>query len=303
MITYYKRALKDRKLKKLKSFERGCWINVVNPTEKEISYLSKNYELDEQNIISGTDKNEIPRVEKSDEGVYILLKILSPNKKELETFLILITKKFILTLSKTQPKFITNIIDGSTKFTTTLKITSLLTLLSTINAEFEKATLRIVRAVNSEKKSLMDKLSEKDINSLLIQEDTLNNYVSSYYYTSLVYERIIKYIKLIDEDKEEMEDLKIEARQGLDLCKASLKKISNLRNHLEITLSNRLNKLITALTIFTILISVPAAISGIYGMNIALPLQNSPFAFIYVIAGIVLMWTIFLLYLKRKSRL
>ncbi|MBT4334446.1 magnesium transporter CorA family protein [archaeon] len=301
MITYYKKALKDRKLKKLKSYEKGCWVNVVNPTEKEIKYLSETYELDEQNIISGTDKNEIPRVEKSEEGIYILLKILSPNKKELETFLIVITKNFILTLSRTQPKFITNLIDGTTKFTTTLKITSLLKLLATINEEFEKATLRIVRSVNSEKKSLIDKLSERDINSLLLQEDTLNNYVSSYYYTSLVYERIIKHIKLLDEDKEQMEDLKIEARQGLDLCRASLKKISNLRNHLEVTLSNKLNKLITALTVFTILITVPAAISGIYGMNITLPLQNNPFAFYYILASIVAIWGIFIFYLKQKN--
>ena len=301
MITYYKKALKDRKLKKLKSYEKGCWVNVVNPTEKEIKYLSETYELDEQNIISGTDKNEIPRVEKSEEGIYILLKILSPNKKELETFLIVITKNFILTLSRTQPKFITNLIDGTTKFTTTLKITSLLKLLATINEEFEKATLRIVRRVNSEKKSLIDKLSERDINSLLLQEDTLNNYVSSYYYTSLVYERIIKHIKLLDEDKEQMEDLKIEARQGLDLCRASLKKISNLRNHLEVTLSNKLNKLITALTVFTILITVPAAISGIYGMNITLPLQNNPFAFYYILASIVAIWGIFIFYLKQKN--
>ena len=36
MINYYRRALKDKKLKKLKTFEKGCWINVENPTEKEI---------------------------------------------------------------------------------------------------------------------------------------------------------------------------------------------------------------------------------------------------------------------------
>ena len=107
----------------------------------------------------------------------------------------------------------------------------------------------------------------------------------------------------MDEDKEQMEDLKIEARQGLDLCRASLKKISNLRNHLEITISNKLNKLITALTIFTILISVPAAISGIYGMNIALPIQNNPVVFYYILASIVVLWTGFLLYLKKKSHI
>ncbi len=301
MITYYKRELKGKKMKKIKSFEKNCWINVVNPTEKEISYLTKSYDLDEPNLISGTDKNEVPRVERDNKTLYIILKILSSNKRDLETFLIIMSKDYILTLSKNQPKFIDEIINNATKFVTTKKITCLMTLLLKINNEFEKSTLQITKQVNSEKRAIVEKPTEKDLDNLLFQEEALNHFVSSYKYTNLVYERIIKQINFMEEDEEQMQDLKIEAKQGLDLCLASLKTISNLRNHLEVSLSNRLNKVITLLTIFTVVITVPAAISGLYGMNIILPLQNSPNIFFYLLGTIVIFWAMFILYLKKKE--
>jgi magnesium transporter len=302
MIDYYKRLPQNRKLKKLNNFEKGCWINVINPSDKEIDALTKDFDLDKQNLISGIDKNEVPRVEKDEKELYIILKILSSNQKELDTMLILITPKFILTLTRTQPKFINQIVLGNTKFITTQKIGSMLMLLSKINAEFEKATLSTARSVNAEKRAVIGKMSERDVDNLLIHEETLNGFVSAYHYTNLVYERINKHINFQEEENEElMEDLIIEAKQGADLCKSSLKTISNLRNHLEVSLSNKLNKVITLLTIFTILVSVPAAISGLYGMNVLLPMQNSTYIFYYVLGLIVILWASFILYLKKRD--
>ena len=302
MIEYYKRLPTHKKLKKLDIFQTGCWINVINPSDQEIDFLTKEFDLDKPNLISGLDKNEVPRVEKDETDLYIILKILSSNERELDTLLILKTPKFILTLTRTQPKFITQIISGSTKFITSQRVGSMLTLLSKINTEFEKATLAIAKSVNSEKKTSVGKLSEKDIDKLLNHEEELNSFVSAYHYTNLVYERIDKYTNFKEERNEDlMEDLIIEAKQGADLCKSSLKTISNLRNHLEVTFSNRLNKVITLLTIFTILVSVPAAISGLYGMNVLLPMQDNQNIFFYVLGLIVIIWTSFILYLKKSN--
>ena len=136
---------------------------------------------------------------------------------------------------------------------------------------------------------------------MLEQEDTLNDFVSSYYYINLLYERIIRKIKFFEQDKEILEDLIVEANQGFNLCKSSLKTISNIRSYYDILLSNKLNNIITILTIFTILISFPAAISGIYGMNIILPLQKNPFTFRYILIFVGIVWMGFILYLKKKK--
>ncbi len=299
MISYFKRTIKDRKLKKIPEFKTGCWINVVDPTEEEISFLEKRFSLDKQNLKSGLDENEVPRVESEKTRHYILLKTIQPHlEKEMETILIVLDENFILTLSKNKPNFIESIEGGRIKFITTRRKQALLKIFSLLNKEFEKSTLRIVKKVRKEKKKYQN-LGEKEINELLLQEDKLNDLVFTYYYSILVYKKIIKNIKFFEEDRELIEDLIIEAEQGFNLCKSSLKTISNIRNSSFIFLSNRLNKVINLLTVLTILISIPAAISGIYGMNVLLPFQHNPHIFYYIIGVILFSWIIFIAYLKK----
>jgi len=299
MISFYKRTIKEKELKKINNFEKGCWINIIDPTKKELDYLIEEFDLDEQNLLSGLDPNEIPRVEFDDKTVYVIITIISPaNKEEVHTCLIIITNDFILTLCRNKPEFMNDIIEGRTEFITTQKLKCLLTLLSKINKEFEKETNSIVKLVSSKKKSIGG-LNEKDMNILLQQENILNSFVSAYYHTNLLYDRIIKNIRFYEQDKDIIEDLIIEAKQGLDLCQLSLKTITNIRNHLEISLSTKLNKVITLLTTLTIFISVPAAVSGLYGMNIVLPFQEHNYIFYLVLLTIIMIWIGLLLYFRK----
>ena len=301
MITYYKSSLKLPELKEIEKFEKGCWINVTNPTEEEISILEKEYDLYRQNILAGLDKNEIPRFEVDEGQTYIITKTVSySNKNDLQTLLIVITDNFILTLSNQKTRFADDIILGKKRFTTTQKLKSLIIILSKINKDFEDTTLKIVRSVNS-KKSSINELSEKDINTLLENESILNNFVSNYFYISRVYNQTLKNIKFFEEDKDIIEDMVIDTKQGQELCQSALTTISNIRNHYVIILSNKLNKVITLLTIFTVMISIPAAISGLYGMNLVLPLQNSRYMFGAIVAFIIVIWTVLLIYFRKQK--
>ncbi|RLJ10338.1 MAG: hypothetical protein DRP15_00175 [Candidatus Aenigmatarchaeota archaeon] len=299
MISYFRRTVKDDRLKRLKKPESGCWINVVNPEEDEINYLSEELGFDRENIISGLDPNEIPRIDFVNGDIYVFVKVILPNADGLGTFLIAVTDKYLLTLSRHEATCVKKILEYKVRFITTQKLKCLINLLSLINKEFEIATLNILKIVNTRKR--MIKLKEKDVNILLEQEDILNQLVSSYYYMNLLYERMVNKINFFKEDKEILEDLIIEAQQGFNICKSSLKTISNIRSYYTILLSNKLNRIITLLTIFTIFISIPAAISGIYGMNVLLPLQKDPFAFWYILFIIFLIWMIFVVYLKKED--
>jgi len=299
MITYFKRTIRDKRIKRLPKFAIGSWINVVDPTIEEIRYLCKTFGLDKRNLLSSLDQNEIPRMEEDAESLYIFTKTMV-GSNELQTYLIVISEKFILTVSKNEPEFIKTILNNKIEFITTQKLKCLIKLLSMINKEFEKSTMNIVKLVNV-KKNLTSKLKEHDVNELLKYEDILNSFVSSYYYMNLLYQRIIKRIRFFESDKEILEDLIVEANQGFDLCKSSLKTISNIRNYYLVLLSNKLNRIITILTIFTIFLSIPAAISGIYGMNVKLPLQENPLAFYYILPFIAMCWIFFLAYLKRQD--
>lgn len=301
MINYFKSTPNQPKLKKIGSFQAGCWINVINPTPRELDELSKIFQLDKKNLRSGLDQNELPRVDFADNQNYIFVKIIQPSTKvDLHTFLIIVTNKFILTLSKDLPSFMGSILKGEIEFLTSERPKCVMRLFSIINKEFEDATVEIVKLVSS-KKTIVKKLKERDVNEVLEQEDTLNNLVTVYYYTNLLYDRIIKKMKILKTDKETLEDLVVESHQGYNLCRSSLKTISHIRNRYNILLSNRLNRVITILTIFTIFISIPAAISGLYGMNLALPLQNHFLTFYYVLAFVGAIWLVLWWYFKREG--
>lgn len=302
MIKYFKRTIQQESIKEISTFQIGCWINAVDPTKKEIDYLVKKFKLDERNLKSGLDPNEIPRLDFVDETIYIFTNvILSIQRHTVGTYLIAIGKNFILTLSKGEPDFIEKVLKGEVRFITTQKLKCLINLFSLINENFEKTTIDIIKLVQAKKSLSIRELKEEELNTLLEQEDVLNDFVSSYYYINLLYERVIRRIKFFEQDKEILEDLIIEGNQGFNLCKSSLKTISNIRGYYDILLSNKLNNIITILTIFTILVSFPAAISGIYGMNVALPLQKHPQVFYYILIFVGAIWIAFVLYLKKKK--
>lgn len=299
MITYYKRTVLGKSLGKLDGFEVGSWINVVNPNKEELKEIKEKYALDEELLEEGLDENELPRIDFYENKTYIFFKAIATNNT-LATFLVIIGDKFIVTLSKEELPFIKPILDGKIKLVTTQKVKMLITLLYENNEQMEKEVAKIVKTVQK-KKNTTKKLMESDMEQLLIYEDELNNLVSAYYYTSLLYSKMIKRIKLFDEDKEELEDLIIESNQGLNLCRTSMKTIAHIRNYYSIILSNRLNRTIKILTIFTILIAIPAAVSSIYGMNVPLPLQNHSWTFLYVVGLMIAIISFFVYYFKKKE--
>jgi magnesium transporter len=297
MITYFRRSIRDKELKRLDKFSVGCWINVVNPNKSELKFLEKTFNLDKANLDAGLDLHETPRIDIVDGKVYLFIKDITSNK-ELETLLVIISDDFILTMSRNESEVINKIISGKIEIYTTQKLKSLIKILSQLNKSFEKATLEVVKEVRSRRKNI-NELSDKDVTALLENEEILNNFIYYYYHMLILYNRILKRIKFYEEDKEIIEDLVVEANEGFNLCKSSLKTISNIRDHYMILLSNKLNRVITVLTLVTIFISIPAAISGIYGMNVALPLQHNPLVFWYIIGLIIIIWLVFYAYLKK----
>jgi magnesium transporter len=287
-------------MQRVERYQPGCWVHVVNPGWEELSHLIEEYGLDQDLLNEGLDEHELPRVEAALKNRYIFVKMLSFEHYRLATLLIVITPDCFITISKEDPFFIKKIIEGRESLVTSKKRNSTIRILSMINDDFEKVVVDIVKSVERKRK-ITTKLEEKEMMRLVHQEDFLNNLVSTYYYTNLLYTKMLKKIEFLKNERETLNDLIVESNQGLNLCRTSLKKISNLRQYYHIIISNKLNRTIKVLTIFTILISIPAAISSLYGMNIALPFQHHPDAFIFVALIIGFIWVGFVLFLRRTN--
>ncbi len=298
MISYFKRTVASRNLKSLDTYEKGCWVNAISPDTVELERLSSSFDLDMDLLLEGIDEHELARMDVFEKRVYVFIKILSPNEKKLVTLLVILGDDFLITVCREDANLVT-VLD-KTKALTTRKLSFLMELLLEQNELLDKAIHKVVKSVQK-KKSDTEHLSEDDMEKLLEEEEFLNTVISSHFYSNLLYMRMSKKLKFDSEDKNKLDDLIIETTQSLTLAKTSLKNISNLRNFYSIILTNRLNRTIKILTIFTIFVTIPAAISGFYGMNIALPFQSSPHAFWYVVGLVVAIWALFLVFLRRNK--
>jgi len=106
------------------------------------------------------------------------------------------------------------------------------------------------------------------------------------------------YRRLDEVEKEQFDDVMIEARQLVamtDLISQVLSQLSGSYNNI---LNNNLNDNLTVLTIISVLLAVLAVITGFFGMNVPLPLSNDKNAWIYIVVISLVIWELLTKVLK-----
>ena len=79
-----------------------------------------------------------------------------------------------------------------------------------------------------------------------------------------------------------MEDVITENQQAIEMTNIASNLLSQMMDAFASIISNNQNQVIKILTSVTIILSLPTLISSFYGMNVALPLQNTPHAFAWI---------------------
>ena len=304
MIEYFKKIKNKDGIEKIDEFEEGCWVSVTNPTEEEIKELVEKFDLHKENIIDGLDIHENSRFEVEKKKTYIYLTAPTekiPHEND-SSFLIIYGKKQLITISKTPLEIFEKILNEKSRFLSFSISKNLVKILFFVSRLFEESVRKMRKETKSNKTDL-SKLKTTDIEQLIHYEEKLNEYVSSFETTINTYTKILrsKSLNFIKKDEEIIEDLIIDLNETLNLCKQTLKTISNMRTYYSTKLSNDLNKTVTILTLVTIFISIPTLIVGIYGMNVILPFQNNSGAFGYILLLILAILGILLIILKKTK--
>jgi magnesium transporter len=86
-----------------------------------------------------------------------------------------------------------------------------------------------------------------------------------------------------------------------DIIDEDYEVIGGLAETADTLLSHRINEVIRVLTVFSVIMLPLTLISGIYGMNIELPLNEHPRAFIFIFALMVSIAVLMLAYFKRRK--
>jgi magnesium transporter len=133
---------------------------------------------------------------------------------------------------------------------------------------------------------------EEDLNDFLLALQPMN--------TQLNHLLTGKFMRLYEDDKDLIEDLELGSHELISLATSQLKTIRNIRDAYSTIATNNLNKVFRLMTVITILVGFSTLMTGIYGMNVELPLAHTPHAFWAVLCIIAVLISGIAYFFKRQ---
>ncbi len=286
MINYYFKSVKDQDIKKLDAPKPGAWIFAYDVNHKEFKELV-NLGFDEDYLEDALDFFEVPRVEYEDGINYFFTRYVMHSKDNIATapVLIAISDSYILTVSHAKPEFLDDFAHGRKKAITTQRIKFFLLILDTVVTQYERSLMQVRKSL-AKFLNKVESVTDDDLKEIVKIESRLNEYISALLPTAAALKDMLtrkKTLTLHEEDVDILEDLMLDIEQIIDNAKAVYKTAQNIRATHEVILGHQLNATMKTLTALTILFAIPTIMTGMFGMNVWLPVPEGPVAFLIVV--------------------
>jgi magnesium transporter len=216
--------------------------------------------------------------------------------------LIVIGETYVLTVAQRAVPQFESFINAQKVVHTTQKTKLFLYLMEAITVSFERQLVNLRRSVHKDRAKLR-KIGNKEIVQFVNYEHKLNDMVAAVLPTNVALQHVMNgnYMPVFADDKEMVDDLRIDNTQVVESARALLKTIQNVRTSAEAILTHTLNNRIKTLTILTILLTIPTIIFSMYGMNVPLPLEEKPYVFEFVLVLVAGAVGLTLAYFKKNE--
>ena len=301
-------------LNTLTDIQDGCWINMVDPTSKELEQIAERFEIAPEDISSALDEEESSRISLEDGYTVILVDIPTPevrHEKKMYTTIplgIILKSEAIITVCKVDTPIINYFVRNKVKEFSTKKKMRFIYQMLFRSAFVYQANLRLIDKKRIEIEERVDgDTSDTDLIELHELESTLVYFATSLRANSIVLERLRRYKRLeqYPEDMELLENVMVEYQQAIEMTTIYRDVIDGTRELMSSVIDSKLNNVMKYLTSITIVMAIPTIISGIYGMNVVgewMPFAKTPFGF-EIISGIILLICIIVLWVLRKKKM
>jgi len=308
MINIFK-TTKDG-LEEISEFENGSWVNVSNPTNEELEELSQKLNVPLDFLTDPLDIDERARVETENKCILIVLRVASFDKKEVDipfTTLpvgIIFIEGMVITLCSKDIDVVSDFINGKVKnFFTANRSRFLLQMFLRTSLFYLKYLKEINKRTTAVEKELHKAMKNEELIKLLNIEKSLVFFTTSLRSNELMMERLQKteIVKMNIGDKDLLEDVIIDNKQAIEMSNVYSNILSGMMDAFASVISNNLNVVVKFLTAITIILMIPTLIASLYGMNVKLPFQDSPHAFLITL-GVSLTLSVIsvLIFIKRK---
>ena len=315
MVKIYNTDIETNVFSEVKEYSKGCWINMVNPSEEEIKTVCQNVGIQDEFIRYPLDFEEKARIEEEEDDNTILFVVDIPITESsqdgvlyttMPLGMIVVRDDYFITVSLRKNKIIEDFEKQKIKGFQTFKKTRFIFQILYCNASYY---LDYLKKINKETEvaetALKNSLKNEDFLKMLTLEKGLVYFSTSLKSNELVMEKTLRgrIIKLYDEDEDILEDAITENRQAMEMSKIYTDILNGTMDAYASLISNNLNVAMKTLTSITIILAIPTVISSFWGMNVGVPFENTPYAFgiIAIIAIIITLLTS--MWLNKKNML
>jgi magnesium transporter len=291
MLTIYKTT--EHGLETVDDIAEGCWVHVVTPGPEEMSRLGA-LGIPPEFLTYALDLDERPRTERDDGGLLITLRFPFAQGPAADIPFITIpsassflTEKLTVTITPQATGVLQKFAAGGVRGLSTAKKTRfVLHLLYHIANQYLVQLREINAVVDALEDRLQRSLRNREVMELLKYQKSLTHFTTALKSNELVLERLQRgqLLQRYPEDDELLDDVLIEVRQAIEMTAISEGILSQMMDAFASIISNNLNVVMKFLASVTIVLSVPTLIASLYGMNVRLPLEDHPLAFLLILA-------------------
>ena len=316
MVDYLRKS-DTGSIESLTSIEHAEWVHLYPPFDThELDRFATQFDLSLDYFTDALDVDERSRFEKEDHATVILINtpILNEEGKENEAIYItvpigiILLEDIVITITGLEnplfEKFMESRIRGfdpadGKKFVLLL---------------FEQNVLRFLECLkklnlkrNLIEQELYNSSRSKELQQLLRIEKSLVYFVNSLSDNELLKMKMKRIDLLKIRDDEDLvdifEDIIVDTSQALEMSNVYTNILSGTMEAYASIISNNMNLFINRLTIITIVLMVPTLIASFFGMNVNVPLSNSPYGFWIIILVSVVLVVGLMMFFKKNEKL
>ncbi|MCI8435110.1 MAG: magnesium transporter CorA family protein [Clostridia bacterium] len=298
MINIYRMRAGSRELCEVETFTPGVWINLENPSDKELEEVSAATGISEEMLKAALDEEERAHIDSEDGNTMIIVDIptlTEGSDQDWYTYSTLplamvYNENYFVTVCLRETTVLSDFIRGRVRNFDVNKRTRFIYQILYVNAiKFLHFLKQIDKTSSRVQVKLHRAMKNKELIQLLDLEKALVYFSTSLNSNQIVIERMkqLSGLKHYDDDNEIIDDVIIENKQAIEMATIYRDIMSGTMDAFASVISNNQNIVMKLLTALTICLTIPTVIASLWGMNVPVPLQEYPWAFWVIIAGIV----------------
>jgi magnesium transporter len=310
MIQYFKNI--EGKTVEIDRPDMGVWVNLVPPfKDEEFVELSEDFEIPIEFLRDSLDIDERPRYEIEDNVKFLVIKTPTENNSfnDSDAFYItipiciILTHNQIITVNSFDNGAIKKFLNSFQKSQPDKRNMMVLKVFEKVVQNFMEFLKEINHRRNQYETSLYESNSNEDLLNLMRIQKSLVYFITSLRTNEMLMMKLERtnFLALNEDEREFLADLIVDTSQALEMANIYTNILTSTLDAFASVISNNLNSVMKRLTSITIILSLPALVAGIYGMNVKIPYEESPFAFYIPIFLSVLVSAIISWYFMKKK--